>query len=64
MIELRLTEQERQLLLEILLAKQRALGPETRRTENIRMHEEMREQVRTVDRLIERLAEAGQPLPR
>jgi hypothetical protein len=58
MTELKLTEQERAVLLEILQAKQRALSLETRRTESIRMHEEMREQLRTVDRLLERLTEA------
>ena len=58
MTELRLTEQERAVLLEILQAKQRALSLETRRTESIRMHEEMREQLRTVDRLLDRLIES------
>ena len=56
MTELRLTEQERQLLLEILEVKQRQLSLETRRTESFEMHHDMRERVRTVDRLIERLA--------
>lgn len=64
MTDLKLTEQEQALLMDILLAKQRALSLETRRTESIRMHEAMREQVRTVDRLIERLAEAKTPAPR
>ena len=59
MTELRLTEQERDLLLEILERQQRELSLETRRTESIRMHEEMRERVRTVDRLVERLTEAA-----
>ena len=58
MTDLTLTEQERTLLLEILRAKQRALSLETRRTESIRMHGELREQLRTVDRLLERLTEA------
>ena len=58
MTELKLTEQERQLLLEILGASQRQLSPETRRTESFQMHHDMRERMRTVDRLIERLANA------
>jgi hypothetical protein len=58
MTELKLTEQERHFLLEVLEAKQRELSMETRRTESFHMHDEMRERVRTVDRLIERLAEA------
>jgi hypothetical protein len=62
MTDLKLTEQERHLLLEILEAKQRELSLETRRTESFRMHGEMRERLRTVDRLIERLAEAKSTL--
>ena len=58
MTDLKLTEQERQLLLEVLTSKQRQLSVETRRTESFHMHDEMRERVRTVDRLIERLAAA------
>ena len=58
MTELRLTEQERQLLLEVLEETQRKLNVETRRTESFEMHHDMRERVRTVDRLIERLATA------
>lgn len=53
--ELRLTDQERALLLEILQERQRALDVETRRTESFRMHGEMRERVRALDRLVERL---------
>jgi hypothetical protein len=64
MTELKLTEQERHFLLEVLEAKQRELSLETRRTESFHMHEEMRERVRTVDRLIERLAEASSTTPR
>jgi hypothetical protein len=58
MTDLKLTEQERQLLLEVLASKQRQLSVETRRTESFAMHDEMRERVRMVDRLIERLATA------
>lgn len=58
MTDLKLTEQERQLLLEVLTSKQRQLSVETRRTESFHMHDEMRERVRTVDRLVERLAAA------
>jgi hypothetical protein len=58
MTELKLTEQERQLLLEVLESKQRQLSLEARRTESFHMHDELREQMRTVDRLIERLATA------
>ena len=61
MTDLRLTEKERQLLLEILQAKQRELAVETRRTESFRMHDEMRERIRTVDRMIERLTDAASP---
>ncbi len=64
MTELKLTEQERHLLLEILNATQRELSLETRRTESIRMHGQMRERLRTVDRLIERLAEADSAAPK
>jgi hypothetical protein len=46
------------LLLEVLESKQRQLSVETRRTESFHMHDEMRERVRIVDRLIERLATA------
>ena len=59
MTDLRLTEQERHLLLEILERQQRDLSVATRRTDNIRVHQEMREQVRTIDRLVERLSDAG-----
>ena len=55
MTELKLTEKERQLVLEVLEAKQRQLQFETRRTESFQMHDELREELRTVDRLIERL---------
>ena len=58
MTDLKLREQERQLLLEVLTSKQRQLSVETRRTESFHMHDEMRERVRTVDRLVERLAAA------
>ena len=58
MTDLKLTEQERAVLLDVLQARERALSLETRRTESIRMHEEMREQLRTIDRIIERLTEA------
>ena len=58
MTELRLTDQERAVLLEILQSKQRAMSLETRRTDSIRMHEEMREQLRIIDRLLERLVES------
>jgi len=63
MTELKLTEHERHLLLEILEAKQRDLSLETRRTESFRMHGEMRERLRTVDRLIERLTETKSTVP-
>jgi hypothetical protein len=63
MTDLKLTEQERHLLLEILDAKQRDLSLETRRTESFRMHGEMRERLRAVDRLIERLTEANKTVP-
>jgi hypothetical protein len=59
MTDLKLTEQERHLLLEILETTQRELSLEARRTESIRMHKQMRERLRAVDRLIERLAEAN-----
>ena len=56
MTDVKLTEQERRLLLEILEAKQRELQFETRRTESFGLHDELRERLRAVDRLIERLA--------
>ena len=58
MTELKLTEKERQLVLEVLEAKQRQLQFETRRTESFQMHDELREELRTVDRQIERLQTA------
>ena len=59
MTDLRLTEQERQLLLEILGRQERDLSVAARRTDGIHVHQEMRERVRIVDRLIERLTEAA-----
>ena len=56
MTDLKLTEQERRLMLEILEAKQRELQFEARRTESFHLHDELRERLRAVDRLIERLA--------
>jgi len=61
MTDLRLTQRERQTLLEILEAKQRELSLESRRTESFKMHGEMRERLRTVDRMIERLTESAIP---
>ncbi|HZN67012.1 MAG TPA: hypothetical protein VFB66_17100 [Tepidisphaeraceae bacterium] len=58
MTELTLTEKERQVVLEVLEAKQRQLQFETRRTESFQMHDELREDLRAVDRLIERLQNA------
>ena len=58
MTDFKFTEQERQLLLEILEAQQRALQFENRRTESFQLHHELRERLRAVDRLIERLSAA------
>ena len=58
MTDFKLTEQERRLLLEILEAQQRALQFEGRRTESFELHHEVRERLRAVDRLIERLSAA------
>jgi hypothetical protein len=58
MTDLKVTERERQLLLEILEAQQRALQFEGRRTESFGLHHEVRERLRAVDRLIERLSAA------
>lgn len=58
MTDVKLTEQERRLVLEILEAKQRELQFEARRTDSFGLHDELRERLRTVDRLMERLANA------
>ena len=58
MTDVKLTEQERRLVLEILEAKQRELQFEARRTDSFGLHGELRERLRTVDRLMERLANA------
>lgn len=56
MTDLKLTERERLLVLQILEARQRQLQFETRRTESFHLHDELREQLRAVDRLLERLS--------
>ena len=58
MTDLKLTEQERQLLLEILRTKDHDLRREARRTESFKLHHELREEERIVERLLERLATA------
>ena len=58
MTDFKLTEQERQFLLEILRAKDRDLRREARRTESFKLHDELREEERIVERLLERLATA------
>ena len=58
MTDFKLTEQERQFLLDVLRAKERDLRTETRRTDSFHLHDELREQHRIVDRLLERLATA------
>ena len=62
MTDFKLTEKERQSLMEILESKQRELQFETRRTESFRLHGELREQLRMVDRLMERLATTETPV--
>ena len=62
MTDFKLTEKERQFLMEILESKQRELQFETRRTESFRLHGELREQLRMVDRLMERLATTETPV--
>ena len=64
MTDVKMTNQERQLLLEILRAKQRDLQFETRRTDSFQLHDELRERLRTVDRLIERFAAAEMVISR
>ena len=56
MIDLKLTQKERLLLLELLEAQQRALQFEGRRTDSFELHHEVRERLRAVDRLMERLS--------
>ena len=58
MTDFKLTEQERQFLLEVLRAKDRNLLTEARRTESFKLHDELREEQRIVERLLERLATA------
>lgn len=59
MTDLKLTEKERQLLHGLLAAKERALLVETRRTDSFRLHHELREELRAVGRLMERLDNAA-----
>jgi hypothetical protein len=63
MTDLKLTDQEREFLLEVLRAKERNLCTETRRTESFHLHQELREEQRVVDRLLERLATAEKSTP-
>ena len=58
MTDLKLTEQERVILLDLLQAKERDLRTESRRTESFHLRDELREQQRVLDRLLERLATA------
>lgn len=59
MTDLKLTEQERQLLHDLLVSKERALLVETRRTDSFRLHDALRGELRVIDRLKERLDNAA-----
>jgi len=52
-----LTDKETELLLEVLGEESRRLMVEARRTDAAAMHSSLRERLRAVDRLVERLQE-------
>ena len=60
MQEFMLTEKETRVLIELLRSEIRTLEPEIRRTDSREMKKQLRERLRTVDRLIERFEELGQ----
>ena len=62
MQEFMLTEKETAVLLELLRAEARTLEPEIRRTDAREMKKRLRERLRTIDRLIERFDELGEPI--
>jgi DNA-binding MarR family transcriptional regulator len=64
MQEFMLTDKETQVLIELLRAEERTLEPEIRRTDSRDMKKQLRERLRTVDRLIERFEELGQQVSR
>jgi hypothetical protein len=55
MIDLKLTQQERQLLHDLLASKERGLLVEARRTDSFRLRDALRNEIRTVNRLMQRL---------
>jgi SPX domain protein involved in polyphosphate accumulation len=60
MQEFMLTDKEAHVLIEMLRAEERTLEPEIRRTDSRAMKKQLRERLRTVDRLIERFEELGE----
>lgn len=60
MQEFMLTDKETTVLIELLRAEEHTLEPEIRRTDAREMKAQLRERLRTVDRLIERFEELGQ----